>query len=297
MSRRIKNTISSKELLQAMGGIRDCYVKEADYAACAATKKQPHRWYVAAGMAAMLALSILLPNLNKATAYAMQSLPVIGEYFKLVTFREYRFDDGRHSADVKWNKIYADRAGMDDSEETGKQAHKSVKEINAQMEQKTEKLLKEFKKQVGASGYSSLTVDSKVVTNSSKYYCVMLSAFSSQADGYQADAFYTIEKSTGNLLELSDLFPENADYVDVLTAQIKKQMRQNMKKDENNVYFLDTDIPVALFDKIDENQQFYINGKDEIVICFAEGDVAPASMGTLHFVIPQKVVKELQKNE
>ena len=105
MSRRIKNTISSKELLQAMGGIRDCYVKEADYAACAATRKQPHRWYVAAGMAAMLALSILLPNLNKATAYAMQSLPVIGEYFKLVTFREYRFDDGRHSADVKWNKI------------------------------------------------------------------------------------------------------------------------------------------------------------------------------------------------
>ena len=52
MSRRIKNTISSKELLQAMGGIRDCYVKEADYAACAVTKKQPHRWYVAAGMAA-----------------------------------------------------------------------------------------------------------------------------------------------------------------------------------------------------------------------------------------------------
>ena len=44
---------------------------------------------------------------------------------------------------------------------------------------------------------------------------------------------------------------------------------------------------------IDENQQFYINGKDEIV----KGDVAPASMGTLHFVIPQKVVKELQKNE
>lgn len=297
MSRRIKNTISNKELLQAMGGIRDCYVKEADYAACAVTKKQPHRWYVAAGMAAMLALSILLPNLNKTTAYAMQSLPVIGEYFKLVTFREYRFDDGRHSADVKWNKIYADKAGMDDSEKTGKQAHKSVKEINAQMEQKTEKLLKEFKKQVGALGYSSLTVDSKVVTNSSKYYCVMLSAFSSQADGYQADAFYTIEKSTGNLLELSNLFPENADYVDVLTAQIKKQMRQNMKKDENNVYFLDTDTPAALFDKIDENQQFYINGKDEIVICFAEGDVAPASMGTLHFVIPQKVVKELQKNE
>ena len=183
MSRRIKNTISSKELLQAMGGIRDCYVKEADYAACAVRKKHSHRWYVAAGMAAMLALSILLPNLNKATAHAMQSLPVIGEYFKLVTFREYRFDDGRHSADVKWNKIYADRAGTDDSGETGKQTHKSVKEINAQMEQKTEKLLKEFKKQVGALGYSSLTVDSKVVTNSSKYYCVMLSAFSSQADG------------------------------------------------------------------------------------------------------------------
>lgn len=159
------------------------------------------------GMAAMLALSILLPNLNKATAHAMQSLPVIGEYFKLVTFREYRFDDGRHSADVKWNKIYADRAGTDDSGETGKQTHKSVKEINAQMEQKTEKLLKEFKKQVGALGYSSLTVDSKVVTNSSKYYCVMLSAFSSQADGYQADAFYTIEKSTGNLLELSESVP------------------------------------------------------------------------------------------
>lgn len=48
MSRRIKNTISNKELLQAMGGIRDCYVKEADYAACAVRKKHSHRWYVAA---------------------------------------------------------------------------------------------------------------------------------------------------------------------------------------------------------------------------------------------------------
>lgn len=56
MSRRIKNTISNKELLQAMGGIRDCYVKEADYAACAVRKKHSHRWYVAAGMAAMLAI-------------------------------------------------------------------------------------------------------------------------------------------------------------------------------------------------------------------------------------------------
>ena len=165
------------------------------------------------------------------------------------------------------------------------------------MELKTEQQLKEFKKQIGASGYSSLTVDSKVVTNSSKYYCVMLSAFSAQADGYQADAFYTIEKSTGNLLELSNLFPENADYVDVLTAEIKKQMRQNMKNYENNMYFLDTYTPKTFIYKIDKNQQFYINGKDEIVICFAEGDVAPASMGTLHFVIPQKVVKELQKNE
>ena len=49
-----------------------------------------HRFRSILGVAASLALiSAVLPNLNRTTAYALQSLPIAGAYFRLVTVRDY----------------------------------------------------------------------------------------------------------------------------------------------------------------------------------------------------------------
>ena len=51
-----------------------------------------------------------------------------------------------------------------------------------------------------------------------------------QADGYQYNKFYNIDKTTGQVVTLKDLFPADADYVTALSGDIKDQMRARMKR-------------------------------------------------------------------
>ena len=81
----------------------------------------------------------------------------------------------------------------------------------------------------------------------------------------------------------------------VISDNIKEQMRQKMKEDENNLYFLDDDMPEDDFKSIAADQNFYINSADQLVIAFQEGDVAPMYMGTQEFVIPDEVIAGIRK--
>ena len=67
-----------------------------------------------------------------------------------------------------------------------------------------------------------------------------------------------------------------------------------MKKDSNKVYFIDQDEGgLENFSKIEKNQDFYINDKNQLVISFDEYEVAPGYMGAIEFVIPDDVLNEL----
>ena len=65
-----------------------------------------HRLRNVLGIAASLAIiSAVLPNLNRSTAYALQSLPIAGAYFKLVTVRDYTLAEGDRTATVKLGEV------------------------------------------------------------------------------------------------------------------------------------------------------------------------------------------------
>ena len=284
-----KEKISNLELLEAMSGINERYLKEAD-SLCV---KKKNYWHMAVAVAAVIICTIIIPNINESTAYAMQKIPFVGAYFEMVTFRQYKFDDGKNDAYINLKKV---KNKTEDMElEIRENADKSEEKINQDMEKKTNELIKEFRKQVGGLGYSSLKVNNSVVTNSIDYYCIKLSAFMSQADGYEVNYFYTIDKKTGQVIKLTDLFKKDSQYVDVITKDIKKQMKKKMKENSQYKYFIDEEEEYATFEKIDENQQFYINNSGELVICFAEGDVAPAYMGALEFSISHKTIKNILK--
>ena len=51
-------------------------------------------------IAAALALFLLVPNVSPAAAAAMTELPVLGAVVKVLTFRNYTWDDGLHSAEA-----------------------------------------------------------------------------------------------------------------------------------------------------------------------------------------------------
>ena len=64
-----------------------------------------------------------------------------------------------------------------------------------------------------------------------------------------------------------------------------------MAPNDGIIYWVDNEeFPEWNFKEITDDTSFYINRNGEIVICFNEGDVAPACMGTVEFTIPKDIV-------
>ena len=68
---------------------------------------------------------------------------------------------------------------------------------------------------------------------------------------------------------------EGTGYVNVISENIKEQMKERMEKNPEEAYWLNDEIIDGNFEKIDKNQDFYINDKNQLVICFDKYDVAP----------------------
>ena len=256
-------------------------------------------------VAAAAVVMIALPNTNMQIAHAMENIPLLGGFFRLVTVRQYNYSDENHDAEVELAQItYGEDAGEGASvgeAAVGAAAPKgtaagSVETVNQDMEATVEELIRQFEDTLSEEGYHGLHVSQEVVTDNDRYYTVKLSVLETEASGYEHNQFYTIDKQTGNVVTLEDLFAEGSDYISAISENIKTQMREQMAADEGVIYFLDgDDMPEFNFQGITEQTNFYFNEKDELVIAFDEYEVDPGSMGAPEFVIPQEVTAAILK--
>ena len=273
-------------------------------------------------VAAAAVVMIALPNTNMQIAHAMENIPLLGGFFRLVTVRQYNYSDENHDAEVELAQItYGEDAGEGASvgkaavgaaapkgtvagsvEGAGQEAavanlsEDGVEAVNQDMEATVEELIRQFEDTLSEEGYHGLHVSQEVVTDNDRYYTVKLSVLETEASGYEHNQFYTIDKQTGNVVTLEDLFAEGSDYISAISENIKTQMKEQMAADEGVIYFLDgDDMPEFNFQGITEQTNFYFNEKGELVIAFDEYEVAPGSMGAPEFVIPQEVTAAILK--
>ncbi len=256
--------------------------------------------------AAVAAAFIILPNTSASVAYAMGQMPVIGKLVEVVTFREYHYEDERHSAEVKVQApVVSDIqtvSGEDQNEESVPQApvetlKKTTEEISAEIEEITEKIIAEFKEGLKEEeGYQSLVVDSEVISTTDSYFTLKLICYQGAGSGAEWNYFYTIDLASGERMALKDLFLEGADYITPISENIKQQMKEQMAADENVKYWLDDEeVPEWNFKEITDETSFYINTDNDVVIAFNEGDVAPMYMGCVEFVIDKTVLSDIRK--
>lgn len=291
--------MKSLDIMEAISDISERWVEEAaetsdilpmregELENLAPKKIRPlrrHRLRNILGVAASLAfISAVLPNLNRSTAYALQSLPIAGAYFKLVTVRDYTLSEGERTATVKIGEVQLETEKGNSAE----QAQKSAEEVNATIQRITEEQIAAFRDELGSEGFSNLEITTEVVTDNDNWYSVCLTQLSQSADSAENLHYFTIRKRDGKLVTLRDLFAPGSDYRKTVSEEIKRQMREDMAQNPENVYWLDSDSAGNEFTEISERQSFYINREGKLVICFDEGDVAPMSMGSLQFVMPE----------
>lgn len=248
-----------------------------------------------AAAAAALVL-VVVPNVSANAAYAMEQIPILGNVIKVVTIRNYQFENENYSADIQRVQLEqgngAENAGME-----GAETENSIQTINESIEEMTDRLIARFEEQKELEeGHGSIDTTHEVITDTDTWFTLRINVTETAASGYQYQYYYHIDKTMGEIASLKNLFQEGADYITPISENIKEQMRKEMQADESKIYWIDSeDEIVEQFEAIKEDQNFYLNEDGQIVICFDEYEVAPGYMGLVEFVVDEEAVAGIRK--
>lgn len=238
--------------------------------------------YFGTALAACLALLIALPNLSAQAADSLSAVPVLGELVELVTFRTYTHQDDNHHAMVEIPQV-----------ETGSDSavmQESVNAINQDVEVLTETLIAQFEADaaaLGDQGHTALEVRHEIITNTDQWFTLRLEIWQGSGSSNTYYRYYHIDKSTGEIVTLSDLFADDA-YVDAISAEILRQMVAENEAGTGG-YWVDAEIEAWNFSTIDPDQNFYFDENGDLVIAFDKYQVAPGAYGCPSFTIPRAV--------
>lgn len=231
-----------------------------------------------------LVIFLALPNISPTIAYAMQEIPVFGDIVKVFTIYKLEERNDNHYHDIEIPKLDAAEGSST-----------AIDYINANVEMLTKAVIEEYEAAAEKfpDAHMGLLIDYEVVTNTAEWFTLRLMVYRDAGSSVVEYYFYHIDKHQGTLVALSDLFREEYDYQEVLSAEIRKQMRQQTAANPNMVYWVDGNNGVNyVFEKIAEDQNFYFNAKGELVIVFGKYEVAPGYMGCPEFTIPTSVYAE-----
>lgn len=233
----------------------------------------------AAAAAAVLAITILT-NVNPSIANAMEQIPVIGSIAKVVTFRTYTNQTKQFEADIQVPQISQGESGG-----AGIAANKSIEDYANELIAMYEKELQES----NGEGNYSLDSSYEVVTDNDRYLSIRINTTLTMASGTQFVKIFTVDKTTGQVISLAQLFADQPDMLKKISSNIKEQMVQQMAADSSKVYFYQSDMPEDDFTGLKGDESFYLDDKGQLVVAFDEYVVAPGYMGAVQFTIPESV--------
>lgn len=242
--------------------------------------------------AALAAVTFLiLPNLNANIAHAMEQLPVIGAIVRVVTIREYSDQSDYHdlTAEIPSVKIEGNASAED-----------AAGYINASVEELTDALIASFyedAEQLGIQAHTAMHISYEVQKNNDAWFTLKLNLHFASGSSNTSYKLYHIDKQSGKIVQLSDLFVENSEYISAISKDIQRQMAEQMRQDKDLMYWLDAEYPEWNFSTIQDNQNFYFAENGNIVILFDKYEVSPGYMGTPEFEIPKEVYAHFLKDE
>lgn len=172
------------------------------------------------------------------------------------------------------------------------------KELNNIIKTSVEKDLEEFKKD--AEGLIELDVEwesQMIIKYEVKSKSDILSiivdnyTFTGGSHGQSRKDYYNIDLNNNKLLKLGDLFIENSDYKTIINGEINKEIEKQILEEAKS-YFKEDD----QFVTIEDNHDFYIDKKGDLVITFQPYEITPWYMGHPEFKIPREKITHILKD-
>ena len=233
--------------------------------------------------AAMIGL-VMLTNASPTVAYAMEQVPVLGAITRVFTFRTYEYQGDKTSAHVEVPQV-----------EGGSQ------ELNDVIRAYTNTIIEQYERDVGLyqgepSGETDhylLDLTYTVATDSDTLFALRFDQTQIMASGVESAKIYNVDKATGKLITLADLFQKDSNYLEVLTKAIQEQMARQMEGDPDVHYWLNDQVEEWNFTQLSPDADFYVDEAGDLVIVFDEGEVAPMYMGLVEFTIPAEELRDI----
>ena len=231
----------------------------------------------------LFALLFLMPNLSPAYARSMEKLPLIGELVKVVTIRNYLYEDGNYDLELQVPEVQNQIADP----------------INQDVQELTKALLTRFYTELdlsGSQGHGSIRMEYETVTDSREWFTLKITVQQIEASSSTDFRYYHIDKGNGTIVSLGDLFADDR-YQEVLQEEIRRQMQQLMSEDPDLIYWLEPSKAGKDFLTIEDSQNFYWADDGSLTIVFDKYAVGPGSSGTPEFRISPEVYGPLLKPE
>ena len=225
-------------------------------------------------------------NLSSEISYALSEVPVLGSIVRVLTFKTFELKDNNFDAELKTPAI----EGLDSKLEA--MLNEKYLDENQKLYDDFMKEIDELKKADMDEAHMGIASGYEVKTDTDKLLVIGRYVVNTAGSSSTTIKYDTIDKQNKLLITLPSLFKDEA-YIDIISENIKAQMKEQMK-DENNVYWLEDEMMGdENFSKIDKNQSFYITKDNQLVIAFDKYEVAPGYMGNPEFIIPSELLKDV----
>ena len=229
-------------------------------------------------------------NLSSEISYALSEVPVLGSIVRVLTFKTFELKDNNFDAQLKTPAI----EGLDSKLEA--MLNEKYLDENQKLYDDFMKEIDEMKKADMDEAHMGIASGYEVKTDTDKLLVIGRYVVNTAGSSSTTIKYDTIDKQNKLLITLPSLFKDEA-YIDIISENIKAQMKEQMK-DENNVYWLEDEMMGdENFSKIDKNQSFYITKDNQLVIAFDKYEVAPGYMGNPEFIIPSELLKDALVSE
>lgn len=260
-------------------------------------KKGSIRFLKVAGTvaAAMIALVVSV-NVSPTITQAMEDVPLLGMIVRVVNFSTY--SDVQNDKNMEAN---VDIPQVAVTNQDGEVLSDETDELNQEVKKYAGDIIESYQSDVasiedGENGNEAVNSSYQVVTDNDRLFALRIDTSIVMAGSNQYTKIYNIDKETGNTITLKDLFQKDSDYLNRISEEIKKQMKENMEKDNNLQYFLEEDVDGYSFDEIKNDVNFYVNKDGKLTIVFDKYEVAPGYMGIVEFTIPTNVISDIVKD-
>jgi hypothetical protein len=262
-------------------------LKDSDV--CSIKRKSVLKKAGIAAAAIAVSIAVLTVGVNSSPAFAstLSKIPVVDSIVKVLTLREYTINEDKHKADIKVPLIQ------------GLKNKALENSLNEKYLAENKKLYEGFMTDMenlkkNGDGYSGVNSGYVIKTDNENILSIGRYVVNTVGSSSTTFKYDTIDKKNEILITLPSLFNDDR-YIDVISENIKKQMIQQNKADENKFYWvegIEQEAGMELFEKISKEQNFYINEEGKLVISFDKYEVAPGYMGVIEFVIPTEILSD-----